>query len=111
MIKHPFNGYHMGLGKIHHVDEIADTGSVRRVVIITKNTQLLSDADTGLRDIGYQILRNTQGQLADLGRRMRPDGIKITKDDAPDGCTGMDEILYDLFINLFCIAVKEKPPA
>lgn len=45
----------MSFGQVDNINIVADAGTVRRVVVIAKDGQLLSDADSCLRDVGNEV--------------------------------------------------------
>src|SRR5690554_7329407 len=95
----------MCFSQIDYIDEIANTRAVRCIVIIPEDTHLLTDTHSCLCDVGYQILRYTQWQFSNLGRWMCADRIKIAKNNTPDRCAGMNEILDNLLVDLFGVAI------
>ena len=96
----------MCLCKVYHVDVVANTGSVGRVVVVSKYLQLFSDAHCCLRNEGDEVVGNAVGKFADECRRVRADGVEVAKDDALNGCAAVDVVAYNLFVNLLGIAVR-----
>ena len=87
----------MGLGKVYDIDVVADAGTVGGVVVVTEYAQFLADADCGLGEVRDEVLRNTVGELADFSRRVCPDGVEVTEDDALERRAGVDDIGDDFF--------------
>ena len=98
----------MRLGQIHHIDIVADTGAVRRVVIVAEDPQFRSQACSRLRHKGQQILRYAVGQLAYFRRRMGADGIEIPQDGSVQILVRMGFVANDFLIDLLGIAVGRQ---
>ena len=47
--------------QIDYINEVAYTRAIGRIIIITKDAQFLTDTDSGLGQIRYQVLRHTIG--------------------------------------------------
>ena len=69
----------MGFCKIHHIDVIPYAASVRSVVIVSENVQMMANSGSGLSDKRYQILRDSSWQLTDQCGRMRTNRIEISQ--------------------------------
>ena len=63
--------------KVHDVDIVADAGAVRRVVIVSEDTEAYQLAHCNLGDIGQQVVRDPLRVLADPSGRMGADGVEI----------------------------------
>ena len=98
----------MRLCEVYHINIIANTGAVGCIIIIAEDSQLLTDAHSSLRNIGDQVVGRAIGQLADKCSRMGTYRVEIAKDNALDGCSAMDIIADNLFINLLGIAVRRQ---
>ena len=90
----------MGLGQVHDVNEVADTRTVTRGIVVAKDAQLLAHANSGLGEEGHQVLGHTVGQLANLGTRMGSDGIEVAQQDGLDGAAAADNVGDDVLTNL-----------
>ena len=73
----------MGPRKVHHVDVIADTASIRGIVVIAEHRELLPQSGRGLRDEGHQVVRDPQGQLTDPRGGMRTDRVEVAEQGGP----------------------------
>jgi hypothetical protein len=70
--------------QIHHVDAIAHTGTIRRLVVAAEHAQLLELAHCQPRDIRHQVVRNAGRIFANQSAFMRAHRIEITqRRDAP----------------------------
>ena len=67
----------MSFCQIHHMDIVADTGSVRRIVIVAEYTDLLQLADCYLCDIRGQVIRDTCRILTDHTALMGAYRVKV----------------------------------
>ena len=84
------NCVHMSSCKIHDMNVIPHTGSVRRIIIVSEDTQLLQLADRNLRNVGHKVVRNALRVFSDHPRRMCADRVEVTKqDDVPFRIGGM----------------------
>ena len=57
----------MRLGKIHNVDIVAETCSVRCRIVIPENAEALTFSDCGLGDERNEVVRNASRKLSDEG--------------------------------------------
>ena len=57
----------MCLGKIHNIDVVAETCSVRCRIVISENAEALTLSDCGLGDERNQVVRNASRKLSDEG--------------------------------------------
>ena len=96
----------MCLSQVYNINIVADTGSIRSIIIITKDSEFLADTHSCLSNVWNQIVWHTIWQLTNLSRRMCTYRIEISQYNALDGCTTMDIISYDLLINLLSIAIR-----
>ena len=71
----------MSDSEINYMDIVPDAGPIVCVVIIAKYAELLELAHRHLRDVRHQIVGNTIGVLAHRTALMRPDRVKVTKED------------------------------
>ena len=53
VVLHIINSSNMAPGQIHNVDEVADTGTVVGIIVITEDAQILATTDGGLIRTGY----------------------------------------------------------
>ena len=95
----------MSLGEVDDVDVVADAGSVGGIVVITEDTELLADADSGLGEVRDEVLGNAIGHLSDDGGGMRADGVEITQEDGLDGRTAGHGVLDDFLVDLLGVAI------
>ena len=51
------NGNHMCLCQIYHIDEVTDARTIRCIVVVTENAQFLTDTNSCLSEVRYEILR------------------------------------------------------
>ena len=70
---------YMAFGKIHHMDIVSHTGSVRSIIIVAEHPQFLQLAHSHLGDIGHQIIGDTVGVLSDGTALVSADGVEITQ--------------------------------
>ena len=96
----------MSLCEVNHIDVVADTCSVRCVIVIAEDGQLLADAHSGLSDVGNKVVGHSVRQLADFGRGMSTNRIEIAQNDALDGSTAVDVVSNDLLVYLLSVAVR-----
>ena len=57
----------MCLCKIHNVDVVAETGSVRCRIVISENAEALTFSDCSLGDERNEVVRNASRKLSDEG--------------------------------------------
>ena len=69
----------MAFGKIHHMDVVSHTGSVRSIIIVAEHTQFFQLAYSYLGDIGHQVIGDTVGVLSDGTALVSADGVEITQ--------------------------------
>ena len=69
----------MALGQIHHMDIIPDAGAVGSGIVVAENVDLLPLAHHSLGDIGYQVVGDAVGVLADEAAFMSADGVEIAQ--------------------------------
>ena len=86
-------GHYVSLGQVVDVDVVADAGSVRSVVIVAEDGQLLAYAGRCLGQVWHEVLRHSVGEFADAGRRVCADGVEVAQQDAADGSAGGDDVL------------------
>ena len=80
------------------MDIIAAAGAVRCRVIVTENREMIASADSNLRDIRHQIVRNTLRILTDASALVCAYRIKIVEAGShsiPDVLSAM-KILYSM---------------
>ena len=106
LVEHALHRLHVGLGQIHHIDIVADTGLVWRVVVVTEYLQLLTDTHSGLCHEGDEVHGHAIGQFANECRGMGADGVEVSQDDALDGSTRVDIVLDNLLVDLLRVAVR-----
>ena len=69
----------MALGQVHHMDIVADAGTVMGIVVVTVDTQEFTAAHSHLGDIGHQIIGNTPGIFADVAAFVGTDGVEVAQ--------------------------------
>ena len=74
----------MAARQIHHMDIIADTRTVRRIVIVSEYIELFAFAHRDLRDVRHQVVWFTIRIFPDPAAYMCADRIEIAQhDDRP----------------------------
>ena len=73
------DGADMPLCKIHHMNIIADSSSVRCRIIITKHMDFFQFSHRDLGNIGHQIVGDAVGVFSYQAGGMRADRIEVTK--------------------------------
>ena len=96
----------MGLGQIHYIDIVADTGTVGSVIVVAEDGELLAYTDSGLSDKGDEVVGHTIGQLADESRWVGTDRIEVAQHDALDRSTTFDIVEDNLLVHLLGIAIR-----
>ena len=74
-----FQGGHMALGQVHHVDIVPDAGAVRGVIVISVDMDFFQLAHGDFRNIGHQIVGNAVGVLSDEAGLVGPNGVEVAK--------------------------------
>ena len=69
----------MTIGEVHNMDVITNSCSVVSIIVIAKNTKLLTDADGGLCDIWHQVVGNAVGVLTNQTRLVGTDGVEVAQ--------------------------------
>ena len=87
--------------EIDHVDIITHAGSVRRIVVVTENRQMVQLTDRNLRDIWHQIIGDPGGIFPDEAGGMRSDRIEVAKKDNAPGSVGVRNTLKNLLDHEF----------
>ena len=99
------DGFYMAACQVNNMDVIADTSSVRSIVVITENADALEFSDGNLCDIRKQVVRDALRILSDKAALMRSDRIEVTKqDNIPFRICGVD-VGQNLLEHAFCPAV------
>ena len=75
------DGFYMAACQVNNMDVIADTSSVRSIVVITENADALEFSDGNLCDIRKQVVRDALRILSDKAALMRSDRVEVTKQD------------------------------
>mmetsp|Transcript_15260 Transcript_15260/g.44116 ORF Transcript_15260/g.44116 Transcript_15260/m.44116 type:complete len:230 (-) Transcript_15260:362-1051(-) len=74
----------MSLGKINYMDVISHAGTIRSVIIISKDAELFSPSDAHLGNKWHQIVGDSLRIFSDLSRWMSTDGVEVAKNqDVP----------------------------
>ena len=55
----------MPLGEVHHVDVVPDAGSVRSLIVVSENPEMVKLPHRHLGDVGHQVVRDAVRVLAD----------------------------------------------
>ena len=95
----------MAFCKVNDMNVVSDAGSVRSVVIVTKNTQLFQLADCNLCDVRHQIVRNTIGIFTDQTALVSTDRVEITQQNNVPFRICFLDICQNLFQHGFCPTV------
>ena len=87
--------------QIHHVDIVADTGAVGRIIIVPEDAQKLPLASGRLGHIGQQIVGHAPGILSDQPAGVGANGIEIPQQGhsptlGSRGCIGQDPLAHCL---------------
>ena len=98
----------MGLGKVNHVDVVADASAVGSVVVVAENLQLLAHADSRLSDEGNEVHGHADGQLANLSTGMSTDGVEVAQHDRLDGSARVDVVGDDFLVDLLRVAIGRE---
>ena len=107
-VKHPVDSLDMRLGEVHYIDIIADTGSVRRIIIITEDFELGAHTRCRLGDKRQQILGNAVRQFSYQSRRMGTNRVKITQDSGMQIPVSVSLVANNLFVDLLGVAVRRE---
>ena len=75
------DGFYMAACQVNNMDVIADTSSVRSIVVITENADALEFSDGNLCDIRKQVVRDALRILSDKAALMRSDRVEVAKQD------------------------------
>lgn len=105
IVEHAFHGDYVSLGKVYHVDEVADATAVGGVVIGAEYGEFLPQSGSGLREERHKIVGHSVGEFADKGRRMGSYGVEVAEDDALDGSARSDIVGDNLLANLLGVSV------
>ena len=68
LVQQPLYGDNVRLGKIDHIDVVANATAIRRIVVVPEYLQLLPDPGSSLGNKRYQVVGNAIGQFSDQGR-------------------------------------------
>ena len=99
------DGFYMAACQVNNMDVIADTSSVRSIVVITENADALEFSDGNLCDIRKQVVRDALRILSDKAALMRSDRVEVTKqDNIPFRICGVN-VGQNLLEHAFCPAV------
>ena len=71
------DGFYMAACQVNNMDVIADTSSVRSIVVITENADALEFSDGNLCDIRKQVVRDALRILSDKAALMRSDRVDL----------------------------------
>ena len=97
--------HYMSLCQVYNVNEVTNAGAIRRIIIITEYAQLLTNADSSLSKIWYQILWYPIRQFTQQSSRMSTNRIEIAQQDCTYRSTRSYRITHNLFIDLLCISI------
>ena len=87
------------------MDIVAHARAVRRVIVVAEHGEERALADSDLRDIRHEIVRDAVRVFADLAAFVRADGIEVAqKHHAPVG-VGHADILQDLLNDILRAAI------
>ena len=101
-----FNSLHMAFCQVHHMDVVAHSGPIRRVIIIAKYIEMFQLAHCHLGNIRNQVVGDPLWILADQAALMGSDGIKVAqKDHIPLIIRGM-QVSEDLLQHSFGASVR-----
>lgn len=70
----------MARSKIHHVDIIPDTSTIRGIVVAAPDVEALASSNGDLRNKWKQVVGHAFWMLSDEAARMGTDGIEVAKD-------------------------------
>ncbi len=96
----------MGFGQVDDVDIVADAGAVGSVVVVAEYCQLLADSHCRLRDVRDEVVRHSVWQLTDECRGVCADRVEVAENDALDGGSAVDVVVYYLLVDFLCVAVR-----
>ena len=105
VFKHSLHGYDVSFRQIDHVDEVAYARTIRSVVVVTKDCELLANTGSSLRQVRDKVVRHTIWQLPYQCRWVSAYGVEIAQDDALNRCSRTDIVVDNLFGNLLGVAV------
>ena len=98
--------FYVSFRQIHHMDIVTDSSAVRRIVIISKHTDLFELAYSHLSNIRRQIIRDTLRILSDLPALVSAYRIKVTQQDHRPLRICLLDICKNLFKHTLCLAVR-----
>lgn len=95
------HGHHMSDCKVYYVNIIPQTGSIRRIIVISENLQLGKRPRGHTLYVWEDVIRDAFWKLADLTGGMGPDYIEVAEGYGLEFriCKGLisDYLLADLF--------------
>ena len=74
-------GLYMAVRQIHHMDIVADAGSVRRIIIVSEYAYLFQLAYRHLGNIGRQVVGDSLRILADHAAFMSAHRVEVAEQD------------------------------
>ena len=98
----------MSLSQVDYINEVADAGSVRSIVVVAEDCKLLADAHSGLCYVRDEVVGYTVRQLADECRRVSTDWVEVAQNDTLDVGTAVDVVGNDLLVDLLGIAGQQQ---
>ena len=96
----------MAGGQVYHMDVVTDSGTIRRRVIIAKDTEAFALADCHLRDVRHQVVGNAARVFADASGRVRPDRIEVAQQDHVPLRICLPDIAENLLQHALGLAVR-----
>src|SRR5262245_19444240 len=82
--------------KIDNMNEVADAGAVRSVIVVSENEHLLTLTNRHLRHKWQQIVRSADGVFSDEPAFVRANRVEVAQDADPPVRVGLAEILQHL---------------
>ena len=76
----PVERQNMRAGEVHDVKIVAHTGAIRRVIVLPEHVEMRPAADSHLRHVRHQIVRNVVRVFPDHAAGMRTDRIEVAQD-------------------------------
>ena len=96
LLVEPVQRREMSLREVDDVDVIAHAGAVVCRVVVAEDRQALELADSDLRDVRHEVVRNAAGIFTNFAGLMRADRVEITKKSGVPCRVSLVEVLQDV---------------
>ena len=96
LLVEPVQSREVSLRKVDDVDVIAHAGAVVCRVVVAEDRQALELADSDLRDVRHEVVRDSTGIFTNFAGLMRADRVEITEKRGVPCRVSLVEILQDV---------------